>query len=282
MVERHPTLTAVSFASIATVCLAAAGWLQPLLACPPIATPASIPAWWYHTGALPATISVLRVVGVCAGAYLDVVLVVAGTARLTRRRRVQHFTTLLLPRPARSLLAVAAGICTVAHPAPASATPVARPAIRAHDPVAGIPEARLPPTRGPSPSADPYQASSSLPLSAMLPPPTLSPAGPVRPAPSRITSAPPRSRRPRRSERPRQLAAEWTVRSGQSFWTIAEAVVTSRAGGDPGRGSDDQEGATLVARYWAVLVAANLDRLPVPGNPDILYVGDQLRLPPLD
>jgi hypothetical protein len=30
------------------------------------------------------------------------------------------------------------------------------------------------------------------------------------------------------------------------------------------------------------LVAANLDRLPVRGDPDVLYVGDRVVLPPLD
>jgi nucleoid-associated protein YgaU len=58
------------------------------------------------------------------------------------------------------------------------------------------------------------------------------------------------------------------VRAGDSFWHIAEARV---GGGSP----------EAVARYWIRLVAANTDRLPLRGDPDLLFVGDQVLLPPL-
>lgn len=55
------------------------------------------------------------------------------------------------------------------------------------------------------------------------------------------------------------------VAPGESFWTIAEAIAAER-------GAD-------VATTWADLVAANADRLVEPGNPDLLHVGQTLRIP---
>lgn len=64
----------------------------------------------------------------------------------------------------------------------------------------------------------------------------------------------------------------WTVRPGDDFWSIAEAVViSSGASADPGR----------VARYWSRMLAANRRRLPVPGDPNFLFPGDVIVLPPL-
>lgn len=290
MVERHPTLTAAVLSGTAALCLAAVGWIEPLLSAPPLAAPASIPYWWYRSGPVVATVALLRLAGVAAGAYLELALLVSTVARSTRRRRLQQLTTLLLPRPARGLLAVAAGLCTVAHPVVAAAAVVAGPhaAIAAHHRPAAGPEARTPGASPPAATGAPGPTPSS---GAPAPPPVLSPAGPLRPPAPSIVSGPAGAGRPRRSRRPRQPRPEWTVRAGQSFWSIAESVVCSQtvprsgpaaAGGAgttvPGRRPPDP---VVVARYWAELVAANLDRLPVPGDPDILYVGDRLRLPPL-
>jgi nucleoid-associated protein YgaU len=58
----------------------------------------------------------------------------------------------------------------------------------------------------------------------------------------------------------------WVVGAGDSFWSIAEDVVG--AGGDH------------VRAYWEQLIAANADRLAVPGQPDLLFPGQRLTLPP--
>lgn len=63
------------------------------------------------------------------------------------------------------------------------------------------------------------------------------------------------------------------VRQGESFWSIAEAVVAETGAG---RGGDP----AAVAAYWSRLVDANRERLPVPDDPDLLFVGDRLVLPP--
>jgi nucleoid-associated protein YgaU len=69
-----------------------------------------------------------------------------------------------------------------------------------------------------------------------------------------------------------RLLATWIVRPGDSFWSIAETVI-----GQARMGAE----RPAIAPYWSRLVAANRDRLPYPGDPDLLFAGDVLVLPPL-
>jgi len=57
----------------------------------------------------------------------------------------------------------------------------------------------------------------------------------------------------------------WVVDAGDSFWSIAEDVV--------GRGDRTRA-------YWEQLIVANRDRLAVPDQPDLLFPGQRLTLPP--
>jgi hypothetical protein len=128
----------------------------------------------------------------------------------------------------------------------------------------------------------------------LAPPPVLSPLGPVR-------RAAPDHRAARRPAAPRRRpgvpaaqaagaahgsdpsagrpaagapigAGIWVVQPGQSFWSIAEAVVAAT-------GQESPADVAAVAAYWSRLIAANQDHLPVPGDPDLLFVGDRLVLP---
>ncbi len=67
-------------------------------------------------------------------------------------------------------------------------------------------------------------------------------------------------------------AGVWVVQPGQSFWSIAEAVVGSTGG-------ESAADLAAVASYWSRLIAANQHHLPVPGDPNLLFVGDRLVLP---
>jgi hypothetical protein len=62
------------------------------------------------------------------------------------------------------------------------------------------------------------------------------------------------------------------VQPGDSFWSIATAELQTGLGRPPTNGE--------IAAYWTRLIAANEERLPVPGNPNVLFPGDRLRLPP--
>ncbi len=64
----------------------------------------------------------------------------------------------------------------------------------------------------------------------------------------------------------------WTVRPGDHFWAVAERTLAEAWGRAPG---DDD-----VSPYWQSLVAANRTRLKDPGNPDLLFSGQVLVVPP--
>ena len=66
-------------------------------------------------------------------------------------------------------------------------------------------------------------------------------------------------------------AEQWTVAAGESFWSIAEEVLTDIAGREP----TDQ----AIRRYWLQLIETNRRRLADPANPDLLIPGQRLALP---
>lgn len=66
----------------------------------------------------------------------------------------------------------------------------------------------------------------------------------------------------------------WTVAPGDHFWSIAEQVLADAGNESP---SESETG-----RYWALLVDANRARLVIPGEPDVLWPGQELVLPPVD
>jgi hypothetical protein len=75
-----------------------------------------------------------------------------------------------------------------------------------------------------------------------------------------------------RSAQPAQLpAGPWTVRPGDSFWSISEDTLTAAWGRPP----TDRE----IAPFWLEVIAANRDRLPDPGHPNLLFPGDVVAVP---
>ena len=61
------------------------------------------------------------------------------------------------------------------------------------------------------------------------------------------------------------------VVTGDSFWSIAEQVVTSV--------QPDASLATITS-YWSSLVDANVDQLAQAGNADLILPGQVFTLPP--
>lgn len=70
---------------------------------------------------------------------------------------------------------------------------------------------------------------------------------------------------------PEPAVRQVTVGPGDSFWTVAERLTSSRLG----RPAGDAE----VLEPWLALIAANRDRLTDPEDPDLLFPGQVLRLP---
>lgn len=67
---------------------------------------------------------------------------------------------------------------------------------------------------------------------------------------------------------------EVRVEPGDHFWAIAEQDVARHLG----RPGTDAE----VVVHWRAILAANADRLAVPGNPDVLLPGQLVLLPPAE
>jgi hypothetical protein len=63
------------------------------------------------------------------------------------------------------------------------------------------------------------------------------------------------------------------VEPGQSFWSVAQEAESRALGRVP---STDE-----VTRYWLGLVAANRSRLVRPGDPNLIYAGQVILLPPI-
>ena len=62
------------------------------------------------------------------------------------------------------------------------------------------------------------------------------------------------------------------MKAGESFWSVAAAVMDSRLGHTPT--------AAEIVPFWQTLIDANRAQLPRPSNPDLIYVGMVLTIPP--
>lgn len=71
------------------------------------------------------------------------------------------------------------------------------------------------------------------------------------------------------------LPREHLVAEGEHLWGLAAAVVAEGTGRSPG----DVEPSD-VAAYWVRIIEAN-PQGPASGDPDVIYPGERLRLPPL-
>ena len=109
------------------------------------------------------------------------------------------------------------------------------------------------------------------------PPPTTQRSIWVRPAPttppveSVATEQQPIA--PTVSAVPRPTSREWTVRPGDHFWRIARQTLATAWGRTP----TDRE----IDPYWRSLIALNRHQLVDPRDPDLLYVGQVIDLPPI-
>ncbi len=115
--------------------------------------------------------------------------------------------------------------------------------------------------------APPYDVTPPPATTAPVPPPT--PDATPAPTPPAVTdpvhiSDPPHTVAPTET---------YLVVPGDSFWRIAAVRVEAHLGRIPT--------PSEIAGHWRVLIAANQDRLAIPGNPDLIFPGDELVLPPL-
>lgn len=111
-------------------------------------------------------------------------------------------------------------------------------------------------------------------IASIAPPAEVVDAIPPVPMPTSPTIAPPPAV-PAAAPSPASAPspATWTVRPGDHFWNIAERLLSNGLQ----RPVTDAE----IEPYWRLLVEANRDRLLDPENPDLLFEGQRLGVPPL-
>ncbi len=227
--------------------------------------------------ALAPAITILRIASVLGGAYIVGVIVVGAFLRVVRApARVRCVVDRATPSVVRRLLdlSVATGLVMSAAAVGASALPVGvtgipRPTLAGRPATAGDPSSgqrwpRLADPPGTSPTVPKAVAAVTIVPPAGAPSPSSPPNAPILPnlLNVRVAHAPSGPAIP--------PALEHVVSAGESFWSIAEDHVLAL---------DAQADEARIAAYWHRLQKANLDRMPVKGQPDMLYAGIHLRLP---
>ena len=242
------------------------------LAPPPLAAPDEWGAWLEEREPLEAAFALLRLLALGAAWYLLGTTVLGAAVRLARAPMLVVAADCVTVAPLRTLLSA---VVTFGLSAPSTPPALAGGLPAASQATAGRPEVTsTSPVRdtGDDPAVPPTVVMRRLPSSAPSSPapPASTPAPPRLPPPPAPTPPPPR---PQTTTAAPQ-AAEWRVRPGDSFWTIAAAVLAEK-GGRP------VTVAETVA-YWLRLIEANRPRLISPGDPDLILPGQVLALPPVD
>jgi hypothetical protein len=234
-------LAAATGAVLAGSAVVATGQTLPL---PPDLHPARLATWAGDVGPTTATFTALRALGAALLAWMVLTASAGVVARRLRStpatRLVDRFSLPVVRRFANGVAGAALVATTLANPAPAGAR--AAPAARSSASGAVVTMYDI----GPSPT-------SALAV----------------PSPTPVTmraldqEAPPAA-----AGHPRST---WVVAPGDTLWHVAERLVTARTGrrADPPAILDELDR----------LVAANTDRLVVPGNPDLVFPGQELLLP---
>jgi hypothetical protein len=215
------------------------GWLSP-----PMRSWSGASRWYEEVGPDVAALALVRAAGLGVALWLLAGAVLQLSAAVLRGQVLQRVADLVAPRSLQRLVHGLAGISLsagLAVTAPSAGIPA--------DTGAGV--AVMRPAEGPP--DDPGTATMRV-LDDAAPAPAPPPAVPATPAPA-----------------PAPAPDVVAVMAGDCFWSISAEVLADALG----RPATERE----VAAHWRRLVEANRGRLVDPGNPDLLYPGQQLVLP---
>lgn len=166
-----------------------------------------------------------------------------------------------------------AGTATMARLDPAAGRP-AGPEDDVEDHAADVPStvprsttSTAPPRTSPPTTVPPTTTTAPASTTTTVLPPTPEPPAPAVPS---VPAPPPPSSPPGPAPTPTPGERSVEVAPGDSLWSIAEAAV---------RAGDPQASLRAVAAYWREVVELNRPTLRDPGNPDLIYPGQRVRLP---
>jgi hypothetical protein len=245
------------------------------------------PGWALAEGPVPVLGAIVRILLLIAST--QIVLAAGATLVARRHRSWRWLAAVVQVGPAGSLGRGLAGVGLAASSmlGPVAPTTVVAARVRvdatdltlravadgATDPL-GL---RLADAR-PAPAADPTTVELADPLvDAALPavahPTVPAPAPPPNWAAICATSGADCSPVQEREESRGQDLPDWRIEAGQHLWHVAEKTVLDAEGTAP---------VARVAEYHRRLVAHTTCTLPVPDNPDLVFVGTVVRRPPLN
>lgn len=241
---------------------------------PPLRDPGSAQQWLRDAGLADAIAARMRVAALILGWYLLAATIAGSLSRASRSTAWIGRTDRFAPQQLRHILHTA-GLWSAASLTLASTPIVALQTIVAVAPTsatipAGVADTRPAQPHPPDPNRLPDRISDAMPVLRTDihleedAPPAHDPAGHTDmsdQAPDAIDAGP----------GPTATTDTWTVEPGDHFWSIAAAHL-----GDNRRAPSADD----VATYWHRLIEANRGRLVVATNPDLLYPGQLLVLPP--
>jgi LysM domain len=231
---------------------------------PPLRSLDDLRAWANQHDGTVVPLAILRLAGLALGWYLLVITAANGAIRAAGntgpplRRIVERAT----PASLRRLFEGAAGAGMVSLVAIGAVAPSPNPT-PSSSPQSTMVLHRLPDEARPSPVVP-----SSGPTTVTTP--RITPIAP--PQPSVTTTSAPTSGA-ERAPPPAVVDDTRVIEAGESFWSVARDQVAEALRAN----ADDAE----VRSYWLRLIEANRSILVDPSNPDLLFVGQTLTLPPV-
>jgi LysM repeat protein len=259
---------------------------------PPLRDPSSWQAWAEAREPLTAVVALLRLLVLALAWYLVGVTTIGMVSRLTRVARLVRIADALTVPAVRRLLQGALGL-GLATAMVGAATPAAAPASTAV--VASLDADPTPRQAGdtvpPGSSEDEVRLVRADHDEARMADPGdvddvrtigTDPADDALPVPLQLLEADGPAgavgvvdevSMRRVVEEPPDLTASYQVAAGDSLWTIAARTL------EAARGSSPTE--TELHGYWGSLIEVNRARLADPANPDLIFPGQSLVLPPV-
>lgn len=233
----------------------------------PLTSSEDVQAWMDDTAPATIAMGLLRLVAIALCAYLTMALLANSVATIAARHRgASPSATRLLPSALRHLLVSASGIGLAGTALPLAAPTAVLAATPSDDDGVAVMVKLAPDEDGPT-TSDVPESEDPLPGEAAT--------DSLEPAEDPLPESPP-SEPDSTEEDERDGQETWTVTPGDSFWSIAEETLAERAAAQGNQPPDD----AAISKYWFELITANRDLLAQDDDPDLLFSGQALRLPP--
>lgn len=236
------------------------------LAAPPLLSPTDLATWPARVGSANAVVAIIRLLALGLAWYLTLATIVGSLVRVVDTPGLQRSIDQVTPGFLRALLGsagtiTAAGLTLAVSPLVA---PTTSP-LETHPAAASQPsiDAAVEPGTTTVPGSPATMTRVEAATLEMLAPLEMSRPGQTSDDGLTIASVIPLA----------QPSDRWTVETGDHFWGIALEVLGDSWGRTPG----DHE----VGPYWSELIEANRHRLVAPENPDLIYPGQVMTLPPV-